>query len=426
MKKWNYLVSTILSLPIAVFAQSANVGDQVSQASVSFTYSRDLKSSVAEDQSSDPSKSKSFSKSFSLSGNDKVEVNNRYGSITVKIWSKAEVKLDAQIEAFARSEKEVENLLDRTQIQAIKTGDLVSYKTILDLKGINSFGSGTRNGIRWRREIKIHMTLYVPASQAINLTQAYGPINMGDHDGPTALKVQYGNLNAGNLNHLNNYISVQYGKVKTGALNEAKLTLAYGEDSYVKEAKNIQVSSQYSSLTIPKVHKSGQFRMQYGKGLVISEIDNLDFQGQYTSLTVNTVRDNALIKMQYGSGVKLDYAKNVNYSAQYTSLNLNTLAGSFKGAAQYGKLNIERVEAGPKQITVDGAYTPINIGFDPNYNAALRVSTYYGGVNFGDRFKAQLVSPDKSAAIKQYLGGIGTGTGNEINIESKYGNVVLK
>ncbi|RZK50681.1 MAG: hypothetical protein EOO99_00480 [Pedobacter sp.] len=434
MKKLYYLFSTLLSLPLAVLAQQVSMEQIASANQIAKVKSSSVELSMThanldqeDNKANDPSKSKSYSKSFALDRSDKVDVINKYGSITVKTWAKSEVKMDAQITAYARSEKEVIDLLDRVQIQASKAGEQVSYKTEIDLKGINSMGSGTRNGVRWRRELKVHVTLYVPISQAISLSQAYGNINLENHEGPTALRVQYGNLNTGDLKHDNNFASVQYGKATLGMVNKIKMTLAYGENSSIKEAQQLNLGAQYAGFSINKVHAQAMVKMQYGNGFNIGEAGEIEFDGQYTRFNATTIKGNAKIKMQYGSGINIGHAGSLTLTSQYTNLNLKTLAGTFTGSVQYGRINVERLEAGVKQFNVVADYSPVSVGFASNYNASLNVSVSYGSFKYGDRVSAKEVAgSNRSSTFKQFTGDIGNGAGNGININAKYGSVIFK
>ena len=80
--------------------------------------------------SEDPHRSKTFSKSFSLNRNEKVSIANVYGSIIVKTWDKSEVKLEADIKAYANNDSEAQKLVDNVTINATKNGNDVKKQII--------------------------------------------------------------------------------------------------------------------------------------------------------------------------------------------------------------------------------------------------------------------------------------------------------
>ncbi len=164
----------------------------------------------------DAERSKSFSKTFNVDRNDKVSLNNQFGSIVIKTWDKNEVRVDVDIKAYSNSDSDVQKLIDGVSIDATKNGDVVSFKTNMgDRNG--RYGRGIKNGVTtWRREVKVNYTVFMPAVNPLTVQQQYGNVEMGNFAGPTSLKVEYGNLVAGNLSNTNNYINVQYGKCDMG------------------------------------------------------------------------------------------------------------------------------------------------------------------------------------------------------------------
>lgn len=339
-----------------------------------------------------PMKAKAFNKTFSLDKGDKVNLSNMYGTITQKIWDRNEVKVDADIKAYANNDNEAQKLLDKVTIEASKTGDDAVFKTtIADANG--NWGNGSRNGKKWRREIKVNITLYMPSSNALNLSQQYGNVLMDNFTGPTSLKVQYGNLTAGNLSNSNNYINVQYGKATLQNVNEAKI------------------------------------KHQYGGGLTIANINDLELDAQYTSVKIGTIKNNAKIKHQYGSGLNIESARNLSLTLQYAGLNLGKLNGTFTGKIQYGKLNIAQIESGVKTFNADLDYTSASLGFAGNYNADFNVSTDYGSFKYGEGVTARKLGDDDDknwSSSKKYEGKVGRGGSSNLQIDSKYGSITFK
>ncbi|MDB5118175.1 MAG: hypothetical protein JWQ79_3667, partial [Mucilaginibacter sp.] len=82
-------------------------------------------------------KIKNYTKSYPADGNDKLEIDNRYGKVTVTTWNKNEFKVDVQIKAFANDDVETQKLLDQTSVTDSKENNLVSFKTAIN-SGSNS------------------------------------------------------------------------------------------------------------------------------------------------------------------------------------------------------------------------------------------------------------------------------------------------
>lgn len=353
-----------------------------------YSYREQQRLEVAQEQD-DATKNKTLSKSFSVDRNDKVSLTNTFGSTTVQTWAKNEVKIDADIRAYAKDADEAQKMIDDLIITINKEGDQVTFKSTLQNKGSN-WGRGSKNGRSWRREIKVYLKVYMPKNLALKATQQYGNLQVPDLTGSTSLKVQYGNLTAGSLENTNNYINVQYGKA-----------------------------------TLQKVSE-GRINVQYGSGLSISSANDLELEAQYTSVRLGTVRNNLQAKVQYGSGLSANYLGSLNLTLQYAGLNVKELAGNFTGKVQYGRLNIGQVNGTCKVFNADLDYTPANLTFSANYGADLNVNTHYAGFSYSDRFNVKKAGDEKSSSIsKQYKGTVGNGGGN-LQINSNYGSITIK
>lgn len=344
-----------------------------------------------QDLGDDPMKAKAFTKSFSLDKNDKVNLSNEYGSITIKTWDKSEIKVDADIKAYANTEAEAQKLLDDASIIASKTGDLVSYKTKIENHNSNGWNwVKGKNGKKWRREVKVYITVYMPASNALTASQQYGNILIDDFAGPTSIKVQYGNLTAGNLSNANNYISIQYGKGSVKDMGGAKI------------------------------------KHQYGGGFTLGTVDNLDLDAQYTSVTVIAVKGVATVKHQYGTGTTIGNVGNLNVNTQYTTIKVGSLHGNVVSKAQYGKVLIDEIDAG-KNVDVDAQYTTVNLGFAANYSGDFNVRTNYASFKYPATVTTKREGDDRGySSSKNYTGQIGKGGAAKVNVNLQYNSVTFK
>ena len=344
-------------------------------------------------QDDTPYKAKSFAKSFSIDKNDKINLSNQYGSITIKTWDKNEIKVEVDLKAYAKTENEAQKLLDDVSISANKSGDLVSYKTEMGSRNGN-WGSNVRNGKTiWRREVKVNYIVYMPSVNALTLSQQYGNIIMGDYSGHTSIKIQYGNLTAGNLTNANNYLSIQYGKGDIKDMGGADI------------------------------------KHQYGNGLNIGTISNtLNLNAQYTAVKIAAVKGTASIKHQYGNGTTIGNVSGaLNINTQYCAIKVGTLNGNLTSKAQYGKVIIDEIDA-DKDVDIDAQYTSVNLSFATNYNANFSVSTNYGSFKYGDNVTTRLLGDGEKNynSSKKYTGQIGRGGSNRIIVKSQYGAITFK
>jgi hypothetical protein len=373
-----------------------------------------------------PGRSKSFSKSFPADQSDKVSLSNQYGSIVIKTWDRKEVKAEVQISAFSNNEEDAQKLLDEVSIDAGKAGDLISFNTkIADHSG--GWGSGSRNGRKWRREVKIDYVVYMPALNALNVSQQYGNVTMGDLSAPLSAKVQYGNFKAGNLSSSNNYISVQYGNTDVMQIKRATIKHQYGSGLILGTVGSLNLTTQYVKTDIKSIAGDAVIKQQYGESLTLGSVGQLTLNAQYTKVHIQSVKgNNNAIKIQYG-GLEIGSIENLNLNAQYTGVTIGNLNGEGNLDIQYNNLDIQHITEACKRLILDAQYVNVSLNFPDNYNASLDVQTSYSGFNHGNTVAAKLTGSDNGGSTtKNYTGKIGNGSSNFVKVKSTYGSVTFK
>jgi hypothetical protein len=354
MKKTLSILSCLLLTASLVQAQTEDM-PQTPPANV-YAVNTNVDRSLNTNQEDDPTgRSKTFSKTFAADQSDKINLSNQYGSIVIKTWDRREVKADVQITAYSNSDSDAQKLLDEVNIEATKSGDQIGFTTrIEDTRG--NWGSGTRNGRKWRREVKVNYVVYMPASNPLNVSQQYGNVTMGDFSGAVNAKVQYGNFKAGNLSSASTNLSVQYGNTDVLQMNRATIKQQYGSGLTIGTVGTLNLSTQYAKTDIKTITGEAVIKQQYGDGLTLGTVGQLTLNAQYTKVKIQSVKRNTnAIKIQYG-GLEIGSIDNLNLSAQYTGVSIANLAGDCNFNVQYNNLNVQRVSEACKRLIVDAQY----------------------------------------------------------------------
>ncbi|WP_235528626.1 hypothetical protein [Pedobacter sp. Leaf194] len=381
-------------------------------------------SSINIETGSDAERTKNFSKTFSVDNSDKISLNNQYGSMSIKTWDRKEVKIDVEIKAYSNSDKDVQKLIDEVSIDANKSGDLVSVKTNMGDRDGN-YGRKLRNGVTtWRREIKVNYVVYMPSVNALSAQQEYGSIDLGDFSGPTSLKVQYGNITAGDLTNSNNYLSVEYGKMTVQNLNAAVVKHEYGGGVNIGSVGTLQLDAEYVPVNVNTISKSANIKIQYGAGLTVGSIaGNLLLNSEYAKVNINSIKGNTVIKQSYSSLTLASVGK-LSLKTEYTNVTVGSLNGDALIDMDYNRLSVNEITPACRNFTFTGEYASIGLGFGSNYNANFNISTTYAGFKYGSNVSSKLVSDDDEN--KKYSGKIGSGGSANVNIKTEYGAVTFK
>jgi hypothetical protein len=372
----------------------------------------------------DPMRSKTFSKSFAMDTRDKVSLNNRYGDILIKTWDKREVRVDVAIKVYSKDEQDAQRLLDETVIEAGKSGDQVSFKTSIGMRG-GEYGSKVKNGKTiWRREVKVNYVVYMPASNGLILSNQYGNVSMGNFYGAVNAKVQYGNFTAGNLNSTDNYLDMQYGKTTVQEINKAVIKHQYGSGLVLGTVGTLDLKAQYVAVTIGTIKGNALIKQQYGQGLNIAAVDNLDLEAQYVNVKIGNVNGNANIKQQYNNISIASVNNKLNLKGQYANVKVGNLRGDGNFIVEYNKVTIENISTGCKRLIIGAAYSHVSLGFSNDYQADFDVKVSYSGFNYGSGVASKLVSDKGNTKI--YNGKIGNGGSAMVSINDDYGSVTFK
>jgi hypothetical protein len=180
-----------------------------------------------------------FSKTVSLNDKQKVSIDNKYGSVVVKTWNNASVKVDVQIKSSAKSTSVAQKAIERVQISETINSEHIAFKTIIKSSGASLFSP------QEDERLEIHYTVFIPSKQSLAVKMAYGNVVLPNYQGNIELKVSYGNLTGGDLAGQSD-IDAQYSTVRLGKLGKTRLDVKYGKLT-LTGAQSMQLNTAYTS-----------------------------------------------------------------------------------------------------------------------------------------------------------------------------------
>ncbi len=262
-----------------------------------FDYTEDLDKKVASGEYK--LKSRSYTKTYAIDANDKINIENHYGKVTVNTWTKNEVKVDVDIKAYANEDADAQTLLDQVKITDSKDNAGVSFNTVIgDENHKNNFwGTWTNNGKTTVRKTIINYTVYMPAKSALTLSNSYGAIILPELSGKVMVKNSYGSLTSKALTNTSNTIDVRYGAADIESIGGGDVNISYGSLNLLS-ADRLNAVIRYSPAKIGKLSTSGVIDLHYGNGLQIGNLDKnlktLSVTSSYAPIMLNSLtNDNA-------------------------------------------------------------------------------------------------------------------------------------
>ncbi|MDN3580644.1 hypothetical protein [Mucilaginibacter flavus] len=264
-------------------------------------------------------KTKTYSKTYSVDANDVINIDNKFGKITVNTWAKNEVKVDVAIKVGTNNGDKAQKMLDNVVIRDSKDGNGVYFKTEIssgDNNGSwsNIFGGGSSNSTR---NIEINYTVYMPAKNPLTISNKYGATDLPDLGGKLIITNSFGSLAAKVLSNPGNQIKVKYGNANIGSLNGSDLDVAFGSLD-LGDCDKLNAKLSYSSAKIGKIKTSGNINVKFGGGVSIAELDrnmkNLAVNSSYSSIKLGMADEpNADfdVTVKYGSFNYGDHPVNI-------------------------------------------------------------------------------------------------------------------
>lgn len=169
-----------------------------------------------------------------------VAAENRHGTLRVETWDRKEVKIEVVIRAAADKESDIESLLSVVDIKSEETDRKVSAETRITDR-IKFYGKGNKP----RHSVTIDMTITLPSTQPLTLINSFGPMKLGDHEGPVDLTSKFGSVKAGKLS-LVTKIMVEFGEMDMSLVKGGDIEVKFSKGEIRQAAGDIDLKVSFS------------------------------------------------------------------------------------------------------------------------------------------------------------------------------------
>ena len=328
------------------------------------------------------SKQKKVHHEYKVQDMDRLDVDNMYGKVHINTWDKNEVTVDITVTAKARTDGEAQEVLDRIDFVISGNedgGHRISYKTIL---------GNMRHNIQ-NSEMTIDYTINAPKRNALDITNKYGDVYLGDFMGKMRMDVSYGALDLQNITGSGKKIKVAFGSASVASIETGIFDISYSNLT-IDKAIDIDVTNKFGNTDI-------------------TSVQNLKVEQMYGSISVASVNQ-------------------VSGMIDYANLEVDQLNKSADLALKYcGKADFKSISDKADLLELDAHYSSIFCHLAENSNMAIDISTSYSSVKrigAGRALDIQNRDPDDNNGGR-YMGKTGHGDG-KLNIHAHYSNVEFK
>ncbi|WP_121810682.1 hypothetical protein [Mucilaginibacter kameinonensis] len=252
--------------------------------------------------------SKKYSKLYTASKLDELMIDNRFGEVKINTWNRNEFSVEVQVNIYADKQTDAQGFLNAINISDSRREALVSFKTIIGDNGINNVNVLWKGEDKPRiKKIEINYIVFMPAKNALSISNNYGTTILPDFEGKLMLNSLYSNLKAKKLINPLNYVKVNFGNVDIEGFSGTRLEVLHGSLD-LNEGSNFSVSVSYGPARIGKIYSSATIDARFGKQFRIENIDKniktLHVNAAYTSVQVGRitgVNANCDVSTYYGT-----------------------------------------------------------------------------------------------------------------------------
>jgi uncharacterized protein YlbG (UPF0298 family) len=337
------------------------------------------------------SEKKSFRNSVPANKDLALEVNNKYGNIHITSWNTDSVVIRVEIEAFSSNLERLHKMFDGIKVNMSETSFLVRAETEFT-QNINmlfeEFKGMTNKIIPFESRIQVNYFINAPDYLNMKISNKYGEVYMENSTGTFSLNLSNGSFKANSLNKIEG-INLTFCDATINKMNGGNIDASFSEVE-IGESVDLSIHSVSSRFNLKKTGR----------------------------LNTESRRDKFFI----GTVIS------VMGDSYFTDYRLENLEKEINLLTKYGSLKVDLINKGVELITINSAYSDINLIFDPSVSYNLDIK----------HMNTFLVLPERNASIekkilnedkKEYMtfGSVGRNPGNvKVMIEASRGNIYLK
>jgi hypothetical protein len=329
---------------------------------------------------------KEYHKQYSAGPNTTLDLNNKYGDITVETSDRNDITIDVKVSVELPNRERAEKLLSYIDVNFSDGNNTISAKTVIDDKfNFTGWGSGSR-------KFSIDYNVKMPRKANLALLNRYGNTELGELNGQVSLDIKYGNLTATSLTRGNekplSELNLSYGKASIESAGWLNIQVRYSGGLEIERSQALLLDSRYSKLQL----------------------------GETSSLVGESKYDN----------IRISNINNLVLDAGYSDVNVETLNKKLKFDGGYGALTVDEVPAGFESLETNTKYLGIRLGIDSDasYNLDARLS--YGDLKFDENnFQNQKRIIQNNSNETSGIVGKESNTSSLVKIVSSYGTVKL-
>jgi|GEM_PF-1410808 len=289
------------------------------------------------------SDSKNFTKerteTFSVKEGALLNLENKYGTVTINTWDRQEMEVHLVIKVKTSSESKAEDIFD--MIEVTMSGDEygVEVATVLDTDYSSGSWWDKMFGNSYDGKYEINYEVKVPKASKLMVVNKYGHLYVkGDMAGKATLVNKYGNIYTQNIAG-DVRLQLGYGTAKVGNVHNLDLEVKYSKVQ-IGDAIQVQAETKYS-------------------GIKLGVLSSLESTTKYDNYTI------AGVEILHNAGKYDDFnigsAGKLSIDSKYTDVHVQQLQSSLRCDGKYTTVVVHECTPAVERIAIEGRYTTVSI-----------------------------------------------------------------
>lgn len=344
-----------------------------------------------------------------IGANGKVNIENKYGTITVSTWDKETASIEATITVSAPNEAKADEVFERIDVDFITGSDYL--KAVTEREEIRR--GGWQQWLPWNWDYsrgyhnddlsyKVNYLVQVPATTKLHIINKHGNIVLPDMKEDAVIELGYGDLTAANIEG-DVDLHLKHGNAIFVGIDNLNATIRYAKLK-LENANDIDLESRYSKISIEQADEL-KTSSRYDK-YSIGSLQKLDNEGRYDDYEVAE-------------------AKDADITTKYSDFTFGKILEELEAEMSYGKLTVNQLLPGFDRIDLDGSYTNFHLKTSDTDGYDLDVNTEYTGIKAKDNriSYADVQKDNNHTTIDTKVGNKGD---SRIKVNARYGSLTLE
>lgn len=228
-------------------------------------------------------KEKTIKASYQVKFKDLLDLDNRYGNISITNHVGSSVEVEVTVKAWDGTAKRAQETLDRISIEREQNGRKVTLKTHIQEDG------GKDRIINTSRGFSINYRIKMPEQMHLELENKFGNVQLARVLGEVDLEVKHGNLETKMLGE--GEVEVKFGNVSIeGFQKTASVKVKHG-NLEIGQASQLQINQSHGNCQLGMVdHLEGE--VKHGNTNIKQVAKVLKWENEFGNFNLKQMGDN--------------------------------------------------------------------------------------------------------------------------------------